>query len=191
MGIDDHIFELENSIEVFKKKIKNFDESVSQAKYHSLPYFKTNNSQLPFELQDFESEGLSGVIRDHLIHESCNALSKKVIPMPGLEANFCYDFLKNVYIFKGPMQLIYGLGNTSEASFEEILGLVVSRNKQRFQDIALCLVGKEDRVVTKPILLENGNTIIEEYNFVYHKGDYEKRSPVLLQGKTKLVSTRK
>ncbi|SVB89097.1 uncharacterized protein METZ01_LOCUS241951, partial [marine metagenome] len=66
MGIDDHIFELENSIEVFKKKIKNFDESVSQAKYHSLPYFKTNNSQLPFELQDFESEGLSGVIRDHL-----------------------------------------------------------------------------------------------------------------------------
>ena len=25
----------------------------------------------------------------------------------------------------------------------------------------------------------------------YHKGDYEKRSPVLLQGKTKLVSTGK
>ncbi len=191
MDIDNHILELEKSIEVFKKKIENFDKSVFPVKYHSLPNFKTNNSQLPFEFQSFKSQIFGEVIRALLFDESCNVISKKVIPMPGLEASFCYDFLTNVSTFKGPMQLIYGLGDTCEASFEEILGLVVSRDKQRFQDIALGLVGKEDHVVTRPILLENGNTIIEEYDFLYHKGDYEKKSPVLLQGKTKLIKTMK
>ena len=53
------------------------------------------------------------------------------------------------------------------------------------------MVGKKAHVVTEPILLENGNQIIEEYNYLYHSGDYKKRSPVLLQGRTTLIGINK
>ena len=155
MNIDDHILELEVCIEDFKKKIDCFDKSVFPVKYHSLPNFKTNKSQLPFESKNFKSQTFSETIRSLLLEESCNVMSKKIIPMPGLEASFCYDFLKNVSTLKGPMQLIYGLSETSEVSFDEILRLVILRDKQRFQDIALGMIGKKGRDVTKPILLKN------------------------------------
>ena len=191
MDIDDRILELECYIEDFKKKIDYLDKSAFQVKYHSLPNFKTNKSQLPFESKNFKSQTFSETIRSLLIEESCNVLSKKITPMPGLEASFCYNFLKNVSTFKGPMQFIYGLSETSEVWFEEILRFAILRHKKRFQDMALGVIGKEDRVVTRPVLLENGNTIIEEYDFFYHNGDYEKKSPVLLQGKTKLIKIMK
>ena len=41
------------------------------------------------------------------------------------------------------------------------------------------------------ILLENGNQIIEEYTYLHQSGDYEKRSPILLQGKTTLTGINK
>ena len=82
------------------------------------------------------------------------------------------------------------MGGTRD-TFEEVLDLVVFEDKQRFQDLVFGSVGKKNRVVTEPILLENGNTVIGEYNYLYHKDDYEKRSPRLLQGKTKLIGINK
>ena len=73
----------------------------------------------------------------------------------------------------------------------EILNFIVDSDKQRFQDVAFGMVGKKAHVVTEPILLENGNQIIEEYNYLYHSGDYKKRSPVLLQGRTTLIGINK
>ena len=69
--------------------------------------------------------------------------------------------------------------------------MVVKKDKDEFEDRIFGSIGKESHVITKPILLENGNQIIEEYNFLYHGGDYEHRSPLLLQGNTRLVGINK
>ena len=180
-----------NKFKILKQNNKYFDKLGLLSRSSSLPNFQVNASQLPFDDLSFMSKAFGETIRSHLLKDYSDSIEKKVVPIPGLEADFCYDFSENTATWLGPMQLIYGFGKTCEASFEEILGLVVFRDKQRFQDVAFGSVGRESHVITKPILLENGNTIIEEYNFLYHKGDYEKRSPVLLQGKTKLVCTGK
>ena len=176
---------------ILKQKIKYFDKLGLPFRYSYLQKFHENTSHLPFDDLSFMSKAFGETIRSYLLEDYSYAIEKKIIPLPGLVADFCYDFHENTATWQGPMQFIYGFGETCEASFQEILGLVVFRDKQRFQDVAFNSVGKESYVITKPILLENGNTIIEEYYFLYHKGDYEKRSPVLLQGKTKLVSTGK
>ena len=90
-----------------------------------------------------------------------------------------------------PLQLIYGWLERYDASFEEILGYIVDSDKQRFQEVVFGNVCKKNNIVTEAILLENGNQIIEEYNYLYHGGDYEKRSPILLQGKTTLIGINK
>ena len=74
---------------------------------------------------------------------------------------------------------------------EKILGYVVDSDKQRFQEVVFANVCKKNYVVTEAILLENGNQVIEEYTYLYHGSDYEKRSPILLQGKTTLIGINK
>ena len=95
-----------------------------------------------------------------------------------------------------PLTLVYQFANLSSelernGNFEEVLELVVKNDKQRFEDTVFASIGKENHVITKPILLKNGNQIVEEYNFLYHDGDYEYRSPLLLQGHTKLIAINK
>ena len=65
--------------------------------------------------------------------------------------------------------------------------MVVNKDKQWFEDLIFNAIGKESHVTTEPILIKNGNQIVEEYNFLYHADDYEHRSPLLLQGHTKLI----
>jgi len=86
-----------------------------------------------------------------------------------------------------------GLESTtfSHGNFEEVLKLVINEDKQRFEGVFFASIGRESYVVTKPLLLENGNQIIEDYTYLYHGGDYEKRSPILLQGKTTLIGINK
>jgi hypothetical protein len=171
---------------------KGFYKTKSPSLSTSLPNFRVNMSQLPTNNLSSISNALGKRVNNYLLEGYSDFLAKKVIPIPGLEANFCYDFSENTTTWQGPMQIIYGFNGFNEkieASFEEVLGLVVFRDKQRFEDVVFDSVTKKNHVITKPILLENENTIIEEYNFLYHKGDYEKRSPALLQGKTKIVRT--
>ena len=75
--------------------------------------------------------------------------------------------------------------------FSKAVKLGIDADKQRFEDSVFASIGRESRVVTKPILLENGNQIIEEHTYLYQSGDYEKRSPILLQGKTTLIGINK
>ena len=126
-----------------------------------------------------------------MLEEYNQSKSRKIIPMPGLEASFCYDFKKNEWWSKGPMHLIWGWEDQCNGNFEEVLKLVIDEDKQRFEDGVFGSIGKESRVVTRPILLENGNQIIEEYTYLYQGDDYEKRSPILLQGKTTLIGINK
>ena len=69
--------------------------------------------------------------------------------------------------------------------------MVVKKDKQRFEDLIFDSIGKESHVITEPILIENGNQIIEEYTYLYQGDDHEKRSPILLQGKTTLIGINK
>jgi hypothetical protein len=187
MDIDLYIAELEDNIKNVKNKIKSLEVSSSLDCFSKIPIIKTCESQLPFKVIDFPLDFSIKNVKDHLLEGSNKFKDRKIIPIPGLEASFCYDFFENISTWQGPMQLIYGLGNTCESSFEEILGLVVFRDKQRFQDVVFDSVGRKNTVSTKPILLENGNIITEKYDFIYHKEDYERRSPILLQGKSRLI----
>ena len=85
------------------------------------------------------------------------------------------------------MHLIWGWEDQCNGNFEEVLKMVIKKDKQRFEDLVFDSIGKESHVITEPILIENGNQIVEEYNFLYHNGDYERRSPLLLQGHTRLI----
>ena len=50
---------------------------------------------LPIEINDFNQNNSKEIIKGHLIEGCHEAKARKIIPMPGLEASFCYDFLKN------------------------------------------------------------------------------------------------
>ena len=185
MSKDEYITVMEQNIKLLQQKINVLDETNGSYKDLTIPEFKTNKSQLPFKKNDFNQNNFREITKGHLIEGYHEAKARKVIPMPGLEASFCYDFLKNELWSKGPMHLIYGWEDNS--NFEEVLKMVIKKDKQRFEDLVFDSIGKKSHVITEPILIENGNQIIEEYNYLYHGGDYEKRSPLLLQGKTTLI----
>ena len=191
MSRNEYIEVLEQSIKLLQQKIEVLDERSGSYKHVTAPKFKTNKSQLPFKRNNLNQNISKEVIKGHLLEGYHEVKARKIIPMPGLTANFCYDFSKNESTWFGPMQLIYGWLERYDASFEEILGFIVDSDKQRFQDVAFGNIGKKNYIATEAILLENGNQIIEEYNYLYHSGDYDKRSPVLLQGKTTLIGKNK
>ena len=89
------------------------------------------------------------------------------------------------------MHLIWGWEDQCNGNFEEVLKMVINKDKQRFEDLVFNSIGKESHVITEPILIENGNQIVEEYNFLYNNDDYEHRSPLILQGRTKLIRIKK
>ena len=150
-----------------------------------------HKSQLPFEINDFNQNNSEKIIKGHSLEGCHEAKARKIIPMPGLEASFCYDFSINEWWSKGPAHLIWGCEDQSNRNFEEVLKMVVSKDKQRFEDLFFNSIGKKSHVITEPILIKNGNQIVEEYNFLYHNGDYEHRSPLILQGHTKLIRINK
>ena len=187
MEQDKYIAVMEQNIKLLQQKINVLDETNGSYKDMTIPEFKTNKSQLPFEINDFNQNNSKEIIKGHLIEGYHEAKARKIIPMPGLEASFCYDFSKNEWWSKGPMHLIWGWEDQCNGNFEEVLKMVIKKDKQRFEDLVFDSIGKESHVITEPILIENGNQIVEEYNFLYHNGDYEHRSPLLLQGHTKLI----
>ena len=187
MTSDEYIAAMEQNIKLLQKKINVLDETNGLYKDMTIPESKTNKSQLPFEINDFNQNNSKEIIKGHLIEGYHEAKARKIIPMPGLTASFCYDFSKNEWWSKGPMHLIYGWEDQCNGNFEEVLKMVIKKDKQRFEDLVFYSIGKESRVITEPILIKNGNQIVEEYNFLYHNGDYERRSPLLLQGHTRLI----
>ena len=191
MDKDENISNMELCIELLQKEIKNLDEIADSYKYITVPRIKTHRSQLSFDITDFSNDNSEERIKGHLLEEYNQSKSRKIIPMPGLEASFCYDFKKNEWWSKGPMHLIWGWEDQCNGNFEEVLKLVIDADKQRFEDGVFASIGRESRVATRPILIENGNQIIEEYTYLYQGDDYEKRSPILLQGKTTLIGINK
>ena len=170
---DEYITMMERKIEFLQSKINDLYETNGSYKDMTIPEFKTNNSQLPFEINDFDQNNSKEIIKGHLIEGYHEAKARKVIPMPGLEASFCYDFSKNEWWSKGPMHLIWGWEDQCNGNFEEVLKLVINADKQRFEGCVFASIGRESHVVTKPLLLENGNQIIGEYTYLYRGGDYE------------------
>ena len=191
MSKDEYIAVMEENIKLLQQKINVLDETNGLYKDMTIPEFKTHKSQLPLEISNFNQNNSNEIVKDHLMGGYREAKARKIIPIPGITACFCYDFSKNKSTWIGPMQLIYGWDELYEPSFEKILGYVVDSDKQRFQEVVFANVHKKNYVVTEAILLENGNQIIEEYIYLYHGGDYEKRSPILLQGKTTLIGINK
>lgn len=191
MSDDEYIAVMEQNIKLLQQKINVLDETNVSYKDMPLPEFKTHKSQLRFEISNFNQNNSNEIVKGHLMEGYHEAKERKIIPIPGITASFCYDFSKNKSTWIGPMQLIYGWPERYDASFEEVLGFIVDSDKQRFQDVAFGNVCKKNYIVTEAILLENGNQIIEEYIYLYHGGDYEKRSPILLQGKTTLIGINK
>ena len=191
MSKDEYIAVMEENIKLLQQKINILDETNVSYKEMPLPEFKTHKSQLPLEISNFNQNNSNEIVKDHLMGGYREAKARKIIPIPGITANFCYDFSKNMSTWIGPMQLIYGWLERYDASFEEVLGFIIDSDKQRFQDVAFGNVSKKNYMVTEAILLKNGNQIIEEYVYLYHGCDYEKRSPILLQGKTTLIGINK
>ena len=167
MSEDKYITVMERKIELLKSKINNLDETNGSYKDMTIPEFKTHKSHLPFEKNDFNQNNYKEVIKGHLIEGYHKAKSRQIIPIPGLTASFCYDFKKNEWWSKGPMYLIWGWQDQCNSNFEEVLKLVINADKQRFEDCVFASIGRESHVVTRPILLENGNQIIEEYTYLY------------------------
>ena len=191
MSKDEYIAVMEQNIKLLQQKINVLDETNVSYKEMPPPEFKTHKSQLPFEISNFNQNNANEIVKGHLMEGYREAKARKIIPMPGITATFCYDFSTNKSTWIGPMQLIYGWLERYDASFEEVLGFIVDSDKQRFQDVAFGNVCKKNYIVTEAILLENGNQVIEEYIYLYHGSDYEKRSPILLQGKTTLIGINK
>lgn len=191
MSEDEYIAVMEQNIKLLQQKINVLDETNVSYKDMPLPEFKIHKSQLPLEISNFNQNNSNEIVKGHLMEGYREAKPRKIIPMPGITASFCYDFLKNKATWIGPMQFIYGWLERYDASFEEILGYIVDSDKQWFQEVVFGNVSKKNYIVTEAILLENGNQIIEEYIYLYHGGDYEKRSPILLQGKTTLIGINK
>ena len=72
-------------------------------------------------------------------------------------------------------------------TFEEVKSLIEAKERQRFQDTLLDS-RKRKKVSTDTTRLVNGNTIVELYNYIYHPEDYEMRSPISIEGETRLVA---
>lgn len=191
MDKEKYISAIEENIDFLQKQIRNLDAITGSYKYIETPKIKGNKGQLSFEAKGFSSDEIRDRLKDYLLAEDREAQGRKIVPMPGLEASFCYDFVKNEWWAKGPTHLIWGFEDQRNSNFEEVIQMVVKKDENEFEDRIFGSIGKGSHVITKPILLENGNQIIEEYNFLYHGGDYEHRSPLLLQGKTKLVGINK
>ena len=140
----EYIAVMEQNIKFLQQKINVQDETNGPYEYIKNPELKIHKSQLPFEINDFNQNNSKGMIKGHLIEGYHEAKARKIIPMPGLTANFYYDFSKNVSTWIGPMQLIYGWLERYDASFEEVLGFIVDSDKQRFQDVAFGNIGKKN-----------------------------------------------
>ena len=159
MSKDEYIAVMEQNINLLRQKINVLDETNGLYKDMTIPEFKTNNSQLPFEINDFDQNNSEEIIKGHLMEGYYEAKARKVIPMPGLEASFCYDFLKNEWWSKGPMHLIWGWEDQCNGNFEEVLQMIVNKDKQRFEDLIFDSIGKESHVITEPILIKNGKSV--------------------------------
>ena len=72
-------------------------------------------------------------------------------------------------------------------TFEEVKSLIEPKDRQRFQD-TLLNSRKRKKVSTDTTRLVNGNAIVEEYNYTYHPEDDEMRSPISIEGETRLVA---
>lgn len=191
MEQDKYIAVMEQNIKLLQKEIKTLDEIADPYKYITTLEIKAHKSQLPFDITGFSNDNSEERIKGHLLEEYNQSKNRKIVPMPGLEGSFCYDFAKNEWWSKGPMYLIWGWKDQCNGNFEEVLKMVINADKQRFEDCVFASIGRESHVATRPLLLENGNQIIEEYTYLYQSGDYEKRSPMLLQGKTTLIGINK
>lgn len=187
MNGDKYIKELELRICLLKSKINVLDKKKASYKGMTIVEFETRKSQLPFEVKDFNRNNSRELTKVHSIEGYHEVKARKVFPIPGLTASFCYDYSKNEWSSYGLMHLIWGWEDKCKGNFEDLLKLVIKRDKQRFQDLIFNSIYKESHVITEPISLKNGNQIIEEYTYLYHGGDYEKKSPILLQGRTTLI----
>ena len=141
MGKDEYIAVMEQNIKLLQQKINVLDETNGSYKDMTIPKFKTNKSQLPFKINDFNQNNSREIIKDDLMEGYHEAKARKIIPMPGLEASFCYDFSINRATWIGLMQLIYGWRDLCDPTFEDVLGFVVDSDKQRFQDVAFGNIG--------------------------------------------------
>jgi len=111
-----------------------------------------------------------------------------------LRGTFLYDFKTGLSKPNTWTRLIYFLGKNCPFdygkeffTFEEVKSLVEPKDRQRFQNA--CLDSRKKRKIsTDTIHLVNGNAIVEEYNYIYHSEDYEMRSPIRIEGETKLIS---
>ena len=109
-------------------------------------------------------------------------------------ATFSYDFKTGLSKPNKLTRLIYYIGKSCPFdyekdlfTFEEVKSLIEPKDRQRFQDTLLDS-RKKKKVSTDTTRLVNGNAIVELYNYIYHPEDYEMRSPISIEGETRLVA---
>ena len=86
--MDTYIANMEENIKLLKKQIKKLGETA--------------------KAKGFSHDNSREKAKGYLLAEYLEAKKRKIIPMPGIEATFCYDFLNNISTWYGPMQFIYG-----------------------------------------------------------------------------------
>ena len=118
--------------------------------------------------------------------------SERSFPLPP-SATFSYDFKTGLSKPNKLTRLIYYIGKSCPFdygkdlfTFEEVKSLIEPKDRQRFQD-TLLNSRKRKKVTTDTTRLVNGNAIVEVYNYIYHPGDHEMRSPISIEGETRLV----
>jgi len=119
--------------------------------------------------------------------------SERSFPLPP-SATFLYDFKTGLSKPNKLTRLIYYIGKSCPFdygkdlfTFEEVKSLIEPKDRQRFQDTLLDS-RKKKKVSTDTTRLVNGNAIVELYNYIYHPEDYEMRSPISIEGETRLVA---
>ena len=119
--------------------------------------------------------------------------SERSFPLPP-SATFSYDFKTGLSKPNKLTRLIYYIGKSCPFdygkdlfTFEEVKSLIEPKDRQRFQD-TLLNSRKRKKVSTDTTRLVNGNAIVEVYNYIYHPEDYEMRSPISIEGETRLVA---
>jgi hypothetical protein len=94
----------------------------------------------------------------------------KIIKLPtrlkvGATGSFYFDVKNNKSYWDRNLYPILGEAE-GENTFENIVKLVDVKDRTKFQEMSVGHKGKETKVETSPILMRNGNTIIETYNFL-------------------------
>ena len=112
--------------------------------------------------------------------------NRKVIPIfekkPRV-GDFLYDIRAEKATVSDTLKQIWDFPS-KVINIGQIIDRVFYKHRTQFLEVAIDSVGKVDHVTTLAFTLDNGSKVYEHYRYIYHSEDYERKSPLFIEGKT-------